>query len=326
MSKLKHKSWLITLVMLVVVVLLAVFPSPALAGTYSGGSGTSGDPYRISTSDDWTGLTSTSADWDKYFILTADIDFGGASLTPAGNSSTQFTGIFDGDGYVLSNATITEESANYIGLFGYVGSTGQISDLGVDDIDVTAESYVGGLVGRVYQGTVTDSYATGAVDGDYDLGGLVGSAYSATITNCYATGAVDGDYDSGGLAGYANSCTVTSSYWDTQTTEQSSSAAGTGRTTDEMTYSYAANTYVDWDFSGTWVADTGNNNSGYPYLQWQPYSSTPEMNVEGNSTSIADGDSAPSADDHTDFGSAAPHERPHRRIQVCQSETGGHKT
>ena len=195
MLKLKHKSWLITLALLLAAALIAVLPSSALAnGAYSGGSGTSGDPYRISTADDWTELTSASADWDKYFILTTDIDFGGASLTPVGNSSTQFTGNFDGDGHVLSNAAITEEMERYIGVFGYVGSTGQISDLGVENIDVTAESYVGGLVGRNNGGTITGCYATGTVAGGsghmmggYRIGGLVGYNYQGTITDSYAT-------------------------------------------------------------------------------------------------------------------------------------------
>jgi len=390
-----------TLALGVILAFLFAGVTPALAATYSGGSGTEGDPYRISTADDWTTLMNTSADWDKYFILTADIDLGEASLTPVGNSGTNFTGTFDGNNHVLSNATINREMEYSVGVFGYVGSDGRIIDLGVEDINVTAESYVGGLAGynkgtitdsyatgavtssggfeggwevgglvgynyqgtitdsyatgavtssggfdggwevgglvgssyqgtitrcyatgsvtvtdeyhggyevgglagRVYQGTISDSYATGSVTGHYNVGGLAGSVSSATITNCYATGAVSGDY-AGGLVASASSCTVTTSYWDTQTTGQSSSAAGTGRTTDEMTYPHDADTYVDWDFTDTWAADIGNDNNGYPLLHFQSISSAPEMTVEGNSTEITSGDSTPSTADHTDYGSA----------------------
>jgi len=72
---------------MVLVMLLTVSASPALAATYSGGSGTEGDPYQISTAADWTELRETYADWGKYFILTADINFGGVFLTPVGTSA-----------------------------------------------------------------------------------------------------------------------------------------------------------------------------------------------------------------------------------------------
>gem|GEM_PF-3090944 len=39
-------------------------------------AGTSGDPIEISTVNDLIYLSKTSADWSKYFLHTADIDFG----------------------------------------------------------------------------------------------------------------------------------------------------------------------------------------------------------------------------------------------------------
>ncbi|NQT74031.1 MAG: choice-of-anchor D domain-containing protein, partial [Chloroflexi bacterium] len=387
------------LFVLIMAILLAA-PPPALAGTpaYPGGSGTSGDPYHISTAADWTYLRSTTADWNKYFILTANINFSGATLTPVGTSSTKFTGNFDGNDKVLSNATIGTSSSSYSGLFGYIDTSGQVSDLGVETIQVTGNtnvgglagfskgtitncyttgavgatdaemggqigglagrnegtitdcyatgsvtitgdyvynpSYigglvglneggtvtgcyatgtvaagsadvVGGLVGYGYNGTITNSYARGATTGGWGVGALVGRTYTNPVTNCYATGAVTGSSTIGGLVGNVYSSTFTASYWDTQTTGQSSSAAGTGLTTDDMTYTYAGTAYVDWNFTTIWGADTGNANGGYPYLRWQSIVSTaPEMDVKGNSVSITDGDTSPTTADHTDFGSA----------------------
>jgi len=40
---------------------LILIPCPSLAGTYSGGSGTAEDPYKISTVADWQELIATSA-------------------------------------------------------------------------------------------------------------------------------------------------------------------------------------------------------------------------------------------------------------------------
>ena len=68
---------------------------------------------------------------------------------------------------------------------------------------------------------------------------MAGEVTGGTITNAYATGAVTGIGHVGGLAGevYSGGSTITSSYWDTQTTGQTTSAGGTGvtgKTTDEM--------------------------------------------------------------------------------------------
>ena len=179
---------------------------------YSGGSGTQADPYRISTVADWQQLMNTSADWNQHFILTADLNLAGVTLTPVGLrmrpfiTDTPFTGVFDGNHNIISNAVMNEPGRGG-GLFGYVDPGGQIRDLGVEDVTVNGSSRVGGLVGS-NAGTLTDCYVTGAVSGTYgeiygtdSIGGLVGLNYG-TLTDCYATGSVTGNYGVGGLAGY----------------------------------------------------------------------------------------------------------------------------
>ncbi|MCK5270521.1 MAG: hypothetical protein KAJ46_07040, partial [Sedimentisphaerales bacterium] len=64
-------------------------------------------------------------------------------------------------------------------------------------------------------GTITNSYATGSVTGQYHFGGLCGYNSYGTITNCYATGAVTGGNNSwylGGLCGYNSDGTITNCY------------------------------------------------------------------------------------------------------------------
>ena len=41
---------------------------------YSGGTGSPNDPYQITTAADLIALGETPADYDKHFLLTADID------------------------------------------------------------------------------------------------------------------------------------------------------------------------------------------------------------------------------------------------------------
>ena len=120
---------------------------------------------------------------------------------------------------------------------------------------VGGRSAVGGLVGYNEGGTVSHSYAAGAVRGDYYVGGLVGATDdSGSITSSYAIGPVSGSGNVGGLVGYHYSeSTITNSYWNTdiQATGvgDGSSTGAEGKTTAEL------------------KAPTGNTGI---YAQWNP--------------------------------------------------------
>ncbi len=126
----------------------------------------------------------------------------------------------------------------------------------------------GGLVG-VNFAEITDSYSTSSVtanDGTVILGGLVGIndtdpdfVSSGVITNTFSTGSVSytgsGSSTLGGLVGF-NGTTVTASFWDTQTSGQSTSAGGTGLTTAQMQDTqgfYDRALAAGWDFSTVWA-------------------------------------------------------------------------
>ena len=131
----------------------------------------------------------------------------------AGSGNNTFTGTFEGLGHTISNLTITS-GATYAGLFGLVGRGGTVRDVGLvgGSVTDTAGAEVGGLVG-LNDGTVTQSYSTGAVSGgSYATGGLVGYN-DGTVTQSYNTGAVSGGSGAivGGLVGI-NGGTVTQSY------------------------------------------------------------------------------------------------------------------
>jgi hypothetical protein len=269
---------------------------------YSDGNGTVAEPYQIASVSDWNDLMKTSSDWNKYFIMTADINLQSIPLTPVGNATTNFTGVFDGDGYIIYNVVINMAGSNNVGLFGRVDAAGRISNLGVEDVNITGSNYVGGLVGRNY-GIITECYVTGKVvgSGNY-IGGIVGGNYGSIIdcysmdtvggsscigglvgsnsvsasdvNTCYSTGAVTGSgVYVGGLAGY-NYGDVITSFWDVNTSGQMSSAGGEGKTTTEMkTLSTFISEY--WDFFGelengyldTWRMCV--DGLYYPKLSWQ---------------------------------------------------------
>jgi len=91
------------LIAVVLATLLSGSLTPALG--YSGGAGAPADPYQIAIPADWQQLMATSADWNKNFILTADLNLAGLTLSPVGNSTTHFTGAFDGQNQGLRQPT-----------------------------------------------------------------------------------------------------------------------------------------------------------------------------------------------------------------------------
>ena len=128
---------------------------------------------------------------------------------PIGDSTTGFSGFFEGNGHTISNLFINRETTDSIGLFARLEPGSAIRGLGVVGMDVTGRDQVGGLAGRTF-GPISDSYATGAVSGRNGVGGLV-SFSRGTITGSYATGAVSGNHRVGGLMGQ-NEGTITGSY------------------------------------------------------------------------------------------------------------------
>jgi len=179
-----------------------------------GGTGTPDDPYRIATKADLLAMAGTTADYDKCFILTADINIEGQVFTTAIIGATNFTGTFDGNGHKIANFTIN--GGDYLGLFGQISDGGSVKNLGIENFAVSGHSLVGGLAGW-NDGSISNCYSTGAVNGGDNsqyLGGLVGYNYFGTITNCYSTGVVTGGDNSqylGGLVG-RNSGSISDCY------------------------------------------------------------------------------------------------------------------
>lgn len=202
----------------IVAVGLVLIGISTAAAKYSGGTGEPNDPYQIATAGDLIALGETPDDYDKHFILTADIDLdpnlpGGRVFDkaviapdvltrawPSSRSNKYFTGVLEGDGHTIRRLTITGE--DYLGLFGELGSGAEVRNLAVVDANIAGSGmYVGGLVG-LNDGRVTACYVTGVVRGDSEVGGFVGGNYG-TVFACYAQAKVSGTTYVGGFAGTA---------------------------------------------------------------------------------------------------------------------------
>ena len=200
-----------------------------LAGTaaakYAGGNGEPNDPYRIATATDLNDIGNYEEDWDKHFVLVNDVNLTGYTserfkiigrwIDWYDPNNKPFTGVFDGNEHKIWNFTWDSNGINSVGLFGYVGSDGQIKNLGLENIDVNAVNgnFIGGLVGEMDGGTITGCYTTGRVLGNRDsVAGLVGDIEAGTITNCYSTASIsETGWNVGGLVGFLGG-TIANSY------------------------------------------------------------------------------------------------------------------
>lgn len=212
-------------------------------------------------------------------------------------------------GTVSSGITVTTSSSagsvtgtrSVGGLIGYVAASSVTASYSTADVTISdagaTDPNLGGLIGAMAGVTVTDAYARGDLTNPAladDVGGLVGDAGNSSpdnvIERAYATGAVPGTAASvGGLAGGPNGDVHRDSFWDTVTSGQATSLAGTGKTTAELT---TISTFNDtatvglttaWPIVDGWqpyVAGTTvwgicpRVNDGYPFLLWQ-YDSDP---------------------------------------------------
>ncbi len=227
-------------------------------------------------------------------------------FVPIGLDSA-FQGHFNGKGFTISHLYINRPNTNYIGLFSLVGLTYSpyhivcIRNVGLIDVDITGQDQVGALAGANLGQYVeiSECYSTGNVEGGSSVGGLIGfitHGYNNT-TNCYSSADVNGDIAVGGFAGewgvyaYILKCYSTGEiygntsvggflghaqglvggcydcFWDVNTSGQTTSAAGTGKTTAEMKQEA---TFTNWDFVNIWDIDEGVT---YPFLRevgWNP--------------------------------------------------------
>ena len=219
---------------------------------------------------------------------------------PIGTSENNFKGKFEGNAYTISNLMINRPDENYVGLFGYITDKAIIVGLNVKDIDVTGNSYVGGLVGYANSyATIKEVTLTGTIIGNEKtgmyIGGIVGSVTTSNvrIDSVIVNANVTGNSNVGGISGgpFSNSANVTAiieggtitgndkvyatSYWNTSSmsvkTAYVNSKVKVIKNSKVVTDSYGGTLYNDDeignlnlynDYIDTWLGGD-NDGSGY---------------------------------------------------------------
>lgn len=180
---------------------LVIFLGGKSYGQYSGGSGSSNDPYLISEPNDLIAISSESDDWDKHFLLTTDLSFQGQKLTPIGYYRREFTGVFDGNGFSISNIVIDLPDEDDVGLFGCTKAS-VIKNVTLENVNIVGGDSVGSLVG-FNKGIISNIDCSGIVNGGMEVGGIVGVSYNGVIKDCNSSADIYvDDWFVGGLCGY----------------------------------------------------------------------------------------------------------------------------
>ena len=158
------------------------------------------NPYLITTAEDLEALASivnTGSRLDGYYKQTADITLSDEHTAIGNSSNTPFKGIYDGDNKVIKGLLINQAEGTYQGLFGRAKNA-TITNVIIENCDITAKDYVGGICGHASETTISNCKVSGAiktadgVDGMYH-GGIAGSIYDKPISSCVNTASVKGN-------------------------------------------------------------------------------------------------------------------------------------
>lgn len=172
----------------------------------------------INNAADLLELTAAPDKWNGNYKLADNIDLSGIEFSPIGNSETPFSGNFDGNGFEISNLTITgDKNSQNIGMFGLIRGA-RLKNINLNNINITGGSIVGGLAGAAQADEaeksisfISDCHVSGivtAIGTSYakqtDAGGLIGindseenklsgDVFLSVIDNCTADVTVIGN-------------------------------------------------------------------------------------------------------------------------------------
>ena len=165
------------------------------------GDGSIDSPYQINAFSQLLWISQESSRWDKHYVQTADINASltqnsnaGSGWSPIGNSSTGFTGGYDGKDFSIENLFINRPNDSEIGMFGFVNN-GIVKNIQLWDSNITGDTRVGAIAGALTNSSGQfsgNNVYDGFVLGNTTTGGLIGrlannshihaSSYTGTVT------------------------------------------------------------------------------------------------------------------------------------------------
>lgn len=229
---------------------------------FAGGDGTADDPWLVSNLEQ---LLEIGKYLDAHFLQIADIDASAEeNFLPIAFDSV-FTGSYDGGEFTISNLTInrTEENDSNIGLFSELGPDATVSNLTVENANVTGYRFVGIIAGRSTGGSISNVTLSGSVTATVsDANTYVGAVTSfltdgGSILNSGSSASVYGAFSrAGGIVGVMEGeGTLLSNSWSNADVTADRSAGGLASIVSDgakIDRSWASgNIFVEtWDVGG----------------------------------------------------------------------------
>lgn len=269
-----RSRWFFTMLLFVTTMIMpSMMWAKSITPIKPNGEGTAENPYQIGNAAElywFAGLVNGTLEGVKKdasadAILTTDITVNKGVLdanknlvsesdfiewTPVGNDIYAYTGTFDGKGYTVSGLYFNNPNSSFVGLFGFIGANGKISNVGVLDsyfqfgeygagvcginngelqncsnsstVIGNMEQGIGGVCGENdYGGIIENCFNEGTVratteEGTFvfgGVGGVCGINEMSTIKSCYNTASVSGKYAVGGVCGISSRGTTTNCYY-----------------------------------------------------------------------------------------------------------------
>ncbi|MCM1060682.1 MAG: S8 family serine peptidase [Eubacterium sp.] len=150
---------------------------------FAGGEGTVENPYQVSTPEQ---LDAVRNDLDANYIQVNDIDLSGFDnwepigegdeLGISGGITHPFIGEYNGNGYTISNLTISNSSRRHVGLFGYA-SEASLSNIALTNVNINID-----LISKDY------TIGWGSQRNELKLGSVAGTCND--VSNCYVSGII----------------------------------------------------------------------------------------------------------------------------------------
>lgn len=147
------------------------------------------------------------------YILTSDITMHNSDMednfVSIGTSDRPFEGYFSGGNHTIKGINIV--STDNTGFFGYI-SDSLIETLTLENITVSGNNYVGGIVGKAVSSSVYECNVHGGrISGISEVGGIAGFNNSE-IYKCYNSASVVGQLAVGGIVGNSDGAIINMCY------------------------------------------------------------------------------------------------------------------
>jgi len=191
---------------------------------------------RIGTNVDFGGGIWTNA---AYYRQTLNISINSPSWNPIGTINNQFTGGYDGGGFIINMDMGFNNTApiNAQGLFGYIGTGGEVKNINLRGIHFISNNTDGsGMIAGVNRGLIENCSVTAnnfsstniahaIISGGDNTGGVVGMNHGTVRYSSFTGSVFNNGNNAGGVAGN-NAGIIEKSYSNGSVVSSSSNAGG----------------------------------------------------------------------------------------------------